>query len=142
MLAERVERAATVPGEQHVPLVGSLVHRVDGRVDSVRANVAARVGEARHRVLADVAGAARNCAPPRIPAQVDVQLAAAALEPDEPDQVAAVTGDRVDVVPAAPDLPVERIRHPAGAVDRRMDAVREPLPAGAVEALRLRLDDS
>ena len=33
-----------------------------------------------------------------------------------------------------PILPVERIREPAGAVDRRLDAVRELLPAGRVGA--------
>src|SRR2546423_4641 len=99
-----------------------------------------RVGEAGKRALADGSGAVRDLRPARIAAQVDVQLTAAVLEPYEADEIAAVGRDRVDVVPLPLDHPVERVRHPAGAVDRRADAVGELLPALGRRAGRLRLD--
>ena len=58
VLAQRVEPARVAPGEQHVPLVGVLVHRVHRRRDPGRAHGAVRVGEARHLRTA------RSCRPP------------------------------------------------------------------------------
>ena len=78
-----------------------------------------------------------------VPAQVHVELtaggAAARLLPDEALEVAVVRGHGVDVVPLVPDRADQRVGKPAGAVDRRLDAVGEVLPGGQVRAHELRL---
>src|SRR5437667_123990 len=66
----------------------------------------------------------------RIAAEYYVHVAAARVAMlEEADEVAAVLPDRVDVLIVAADLAVEGVRHPGRAVDRRLDAVGEPLPA-------------
>ncbi len=134
VLADRVEPARVVPGEQQVPLVGVLVHRVHRRRDPGRPHGPGRVGEARdvhgvvlavHRV--DLA-ADRDLRAARIAAQVDVELAAgrpaSGLLPHERLEVAAIGADGIDVVPAVADRADQRIGQPGRAVDRRLDLVR------------------
>ena len=145
VLGERVERAVAPPEQQRMPRVGVLVDRVEPSRDSVRGELPARVGVARDVPAVAAAGAAgRDLRAARVRTQVDVQLTAggtaAGLLPDEALEVAAVRRDRVDVVPLAADLALERVGQPAGAVDGRLDPVRELLPPGRVGAGRLRLD--
>src|SRR3954452_7389975 len=61
--------------------------------------------------------------------EVDVHLAAPGLLVDEADEEAAALVDRAEAVPLAADAAVEGVRHPAGAVDRRVDLARELRPA-------------
>src|SRR6266511_4018607 len=96
VLAHGVQRAATAPCVEDVPLVRVLIDGVDRGVDAVRTDVAARVAEARDplallRVRVD---ALRNRSTSRIAAQVHVQLAAggarARLLPDPALEIAPV----------------------------------------------------
>src|SRR5205085_10986198 len=103
------ERPAAPPEQEVVPAVGILVHRVEPRPDPVRGYPTSRVREARHVLAVGAAGAAgRDPRHPRIRTKIDVQLspgrAAAGLLPHEALEVAAVAGNRVDVVPAPADL--------------------------------------
>ena len=61
--------------------------------------------------------------------EVHVHLAAAGLLVDEADEETAVTVHESKAVPLTADAAVERIRHPAGAVDRRIHTARKLLPA-------------
>src|SRR5262249_10161310 len=79
--------------------------------------------------------AARDLGAARVAAEVDVDVLARRLVPEEADEVALVLLDRGPVVPLAAHLRVERARHPGRAVDDVVDAVGEPLPAG-LPALR------
>ena len=69
-----------------------------------------------------------------------MNLAAARFGPHEEREIAPVLVDREarSARPAEahvpPGLSGQRRRHPAGAVDGRVDPVRELLPAGRVEA--------
>src|SRR6185295_8210774 len=108
VLADRVERPVLLPGVEDVPGVGAAVDRVH---------------------VHGLAVAGRNPGLARIAAQVHVHLAGAALEPDEPDQIAAALRDGVHAFPLATDPAGERVGKPAGAVDGRADLVGEPLPA-------------
>src|SRR6185295_11328802 len=123
VLADRVERPVLLPGVEDVPGVGAAVDRVHVHGlagDLPRASLAAEAG---------LAVAGRNPGLARIAAQVHVHLAGAALEPDEPDQIAAALRDGVHAFPLATDPAGERVGKPAGAVDGRADLVGEPLPA-------------
>src|SRR5262245_17257720 len=123
VLTDRIERAVLFPGVEDVPRVGAAVDRVDvhGPVGDVpRAPLSA---EAR------LAVARRHLGLARVPAQVHVHLVGAALEPEKPDEVAAVRSDGVNRLPAASDLSGERVGKPAGAVNGGVDLVRELLPA-------------
>src|SRR5205807_948782 len=137
VLTHGVERSRVAPGVEHVPLVGVLVDVVDHRGDSRFAHLPARVAEAWDQLAGVRVGvhALRYANTVRIAAQVHVLLAAggawAGFLPYPAHEVAAVLADLVDVVPAAPDHAVEGIRYPRRTVDRRMDAVGEPLPTGA-----------
>src|SRR4051794_10399731 len=147
VLADRVERVLVRPGVEDVPLVGALVDAVLGDAEAGDRARRLRVREARDLDPADLVAAAeegvlagRHLRRGRVAAEVDVQLAAggsgARLLPDEALEVAAVLRDAVDVVPAAADLPGQRVGQPGRAIDRRLDAVREALPARAVLARR------
>ena len=144
VLGQRVERAVAPPEQQRMPRVRILVDRVEARGDAVRADLTAGIGVARDVLAVAAAGAAgRDRRSPRVGAQVDVQLAAgrpaAGLLPDEALEVAAVGRDGVDVVPLPADLALQRVWQPRRAVDRRLDPVRELLPARRVRTGRLRL---
>src|SRR6266540_4742575 len=135
VLAHGVQRAFVPPRVQDVPLIGVLVD-VEDRCDQTRgAHRAGGIAEARDELPALRVGvlAFRYPSTPRIATEVHVQLttrrAGAGLLPDPAHQVAAVAAHLVDVVPAAPDRAVQRVRHPRGAVDGRTDPVCEPLPA-------------
>src|SRR5947209_9379079 len=119
-----------MPQEQDVPLVGALVHLVDGGADAVRRHVADRVGEAGHLRVSHLSRARRDRRAPRIAPEVHVHVAASEIAVlEEAHEVAAVLADRVDVLVLPADVRVERVRHPRGAVDRGRDLVGECLPS-------------
>src|SRR6266480_1106709 len=118
VLADGVQRSAVTPGVEHVPLIGVLVDVVDGCGPAAKAHGAGRVAEARDqlsflRVRVHTLGYTSTS---RIAAKVHMLLAARCprpgLLPHPAEQVAAVAADLVDVVPAAADHAVERIRQP------------------------------
>src|SRR6185312_390658 len=123
VLADRVERPVLLPGVEDVPGVGAPVDRVHVHGlagDLPRPSLAAEAG---------LAVAGRDPGLARIAAEVHMDLAGAALEPDEPDQIAAALRDGVHAFPLAADPAGERVGKPAGAVDGRADLVGELLPA-------------
>src|SRR6059036_3788475 len=75
--------------------------------------------------------AGRNPRPARISAEVDVNLAAARLTPDETDQIASVAADGLAVAVPPADPRVQRVRHPGRAINGRLNAVRERLPTAS-----------
>src|SRR6266567_747377 len=103
------------PGVEHVPLVSTLIRRIDPRRDVTCMRGVFRIGEARDRLVRVEVAAGRNPQPARVAAKVHVYLAAPRLEPDEADQVAAVAADRVDVDIAPADARVQRVGHPTRA---------------------------
>src|SRR5262249_8438167 len=122
-----------------MPTRGVLVEGVEGRLDPALADRSVRIGVARNVPALAAAGAAgRDLRDARVAAQVDVQLtaggAAARLLPDEALEVAPVGRDGVDVVPAVADRADQRIGQPGRAIDRRLDPLREALPARQIRA--------
>ena len=114
-----------------MPLIRPPVRLVDGRANPVRAYVADRIAETPDGPVSNGGGTTRNRRPAGIAAEVDVHVAAALVAViEEADEVAAVLADRVDVLPVAADLRVERVRHPGRAIDRGLDLVGEADPAG------------
>src|SRR6266540_6285501 len=107
VLAHGVQRTVVPPGVEHVPLVGVLVDVEDRRDDATRTHRSAAVAEAGDQpaLLRIGVDTSRYRSTSRIAAQVHVLLSAGrswpGLLPDPAHQVAAVTADLVDVVPAA-----------------------------------------
>ena len=136
MLAHRVERAVLCPRVRDVPLVGIPRDRVDRHRFAAHLTRALGVAEARDGTAARLpAGslrvdAARDRGVTRVAAEVDVDVSAPRLVPQEAGEVASVLPDRDAVaVPLPADLGVDRARHPRRAVDAHADVVRELLPA-------------
>src|SRR6188508_1022312 len=149
VLADRVQVSVRFPCVEDVPLVDPAVHRVERGRDRAEATLAARVAEARRVRLVRLAGddldvlAARDLRPAREAPEIDVDVLARRLVPEEADEVALVLLDGDAVVPLAADLAVQRVRHPRGAVDRDAHAAGQPVPGGppalrAGRRLRLR----
>src|SRR3954454_18858051 len=143
VLADRVQAAVVFPRVEDVPLVYAAVHRVEGGRDRPEAALAVRIAEARRVGLVSLSGddldvlAARDPRAPRESSEVDVDVLARRLVPEEADEVALVLLDRHPVVPLASDFTVQRVRHPGRAVDRRAGPHRETMPRGP-PALRAR----
>src|SRR6266542_2127918 len=139
--------SGAAPEIEEMPLVGIPVHGVerDPRAADLLRSLA--VGEARqrlpHLLLADLlrGHAGRNSGAVRVSAQVDVDFAASALEPDETGLIfSGFAAHRDSRAPSTPDPGRERARDPGGTVDAEPDPVGELLPAGTpgVRALRRR----
>src|SRR5262249_17949903 len=127
------------PGVEQMPLVRALVRGVERRLRRPEPLDGARVVEAGHLRVRGLAVdrervlAGRDLQAARIAAEVDVYLLAARrrrVEPDEGEEMGAVGRGVVGRALAA-DLACERVRYPRRAVHRRVDPVREALPADA-----------
>src|ERR687895_6889 len=122
VLADRVQRSVVLPGVEEVPRVGAPVDGVALDLELAHRRLTPRVAEAGTTVAIGDGRAAR------IPAQIHVDFADAALEPDEPHQVTPVPLDRIGAVPLALELARQRRRKPARAVNGRADPVGKLLP--------------
>src|SRR5919198_4935581 len=118
------------PRVEDVPEIDTLIRRVHACSDVTCACDAFLVGEARHGLVRVEVAAGWDPRAPWIAAEVHVHLAGPRLEPNEADQVAAVAVDAVDVRVRTADARVERVGHPARAIDGRVDPVRKLLPTG------------
>jgi hypothetical protein len=131
MLAERVERATVTPGVEHVPLIGTLVCRVDPSGDVTRAYPSLGIREAGNGLVGREIAAGRNLPVAGVTPEVHVHLAGAGFEPDKADQVAAVAADGLAVGVASADPGVQRVGHPGRAIHGRVNPVCKRLPAGS-----------